>query len=133
VTDSRHESLIDKQIRMAQERGDFDDLPGMGQPLPGRGTQDDDLWWLKGYLRREGLSMEAMLPTPLRLARQVERIHETVRKLPSEQSVRAAVAELNQEIADYLRAPSEPHVPIRPVDAESVVEQWRRRSGVRRR
>lgn len=125
MTDARYESLIDKQIRMAQERGDFDDLPGMGKPLPGRGTQDDDQWWLKEYVRREGLSTEAMLPASLRLARQVERIDETARKLPSEQSVRAAVAELNRQIADYLRAPSQPHVPIRPVDADAVVQRWR--------
>jgi hypothetical protein len=124
---SRYESLIDQQIRMAQERGDFDNLPGMGKPLPGRGTQDDDLWWLKGYLRREGLSTEAMLPTSLRLARQIERIHDTVRELPSEQLVREAVAALNREIADHLRAPSGPHVPIRPVDAGAVVERWRQR------
>jgi hypothetical protein len=122
---ARYESLIDQQIRMAAERGDFDDLPEMGKPLPGRGTQDGDLWWLKEYVRREGLSTEALLPTSLRLARQAERIHETVRKLPSERSVRAAVAELNRQIADYLRAPSGPHVPIRPVDAEAVVARWR--------
>jgi DnaJ-like protein len=124
-TPSRYESLIDQHIRMAQERGDFDDLPGMGKPLPGRGRRDDDLWWLKGYLRREGLSTEALLPTSLRLARQVERIHETVGRLSSEQGVRAAVADLNQQIADYLRAPSGPHVPIRPVDPDAVVARWR--------
>jgi hypothetical protein len=28
------ESAIDRQIREAQERGDFDRLPGQGQPLP---------------------------------------------------------------------------------------------------
>jgi DnaJ-like protein len=127
MADAHYESLIDQQIRMAQERGDFDDLPGLGKPLPGRGTQDDEQWWLKGYLSREGISTDALLPTSLRLARQVERIDETVRKLPSEQAVRAAVAELNRQIADYLRAPSEPHVPIREVDADAVVQRWRSR------
>jgi hypothetical protein len=28
------ESAVERQIREAQERGDFDDLPGRGQPLP---------------------------------------------------------------------------------------------------
>src|SRR5207248_4684495 len=28
------ESAIEQQIREAQERGDFDNLPGQGQPLP---------------------------------------------------------------------------------------------------
>jgi Domain of unknown function (DUF1992) len=125
MTDSRYESLIDKQIRMAQERGDFDDLPGMGKPLPGRGTQDDDLWWLKGYLRREGISMEAMLPVSLRLARRLERLPETVARLGSEPAVREAVADLNREIEDYLRAPSAPHVPLRTADPDAVVARWR--------
>jgi hypothetical protein len=40
----------------------------MGKPLPGHGTQDDELWWVKGYLRREGVSTEALLPTSLRPA-----------------------------------------------------------------
>jgi hypothetical protein len=31
---SRFESLLDRQIRAAQERGEFDDLPGAGKPLP---------------------------------------------------------------------------------------------------
>lgn len=125
MTGPRHESLIDQQIRMAQERGDFDDLPGKGKPLPGRGTPDDEHWWLRGYLRREGLSMEAMLPASLRLARRLERLPETVGGLGSEQAVRDAVADLNQEIEDYLRAPSAPHVPLRPADPDAVVARWR--------
>lgn len=126
---SRYESLIDQQIRMAQERGDFDDLPGMGKPLPGRGTPDDDLWWLKDYVRREGLSAEAMLPTSLRLAKQLERLPETVRRLASEPAVRDVVAELNRQIDEYLRAPSGPHVPLRPADPDAVVARWRAERG----
>jgi hypothetical protein len=122
---SRFESLVDQQIRSAQERGEFDNLPGMGKPLPGWGSQDDEQWWLKNYLRREGLSTGALLPTSLRLAREIERLPEKVRDLPSEQAVREAVDELNREIADYLRAPSGPYAPVRPVDVDSVVERWR--------
>jgi hypothetical protein len=122
---SRHESMIDRRIREAQERGEFDNLPGMGKPLPGRGRPDDDLWWVKGYLRREGLSTEALLPTSLRLTKEIERLPEAVRDLPSEQEVREAVRELNRRIADYLRAPTAPHLPVRPVDADRVVTGWR--------
>jgi Domain of unknown function (DUF1992) len=131
MTDSRYESLIDQQIRMAQERGDFDNLPGTGKPLPGRGTPDDEQWWLKGYLRREGISMEAMLPTSLRLARRLERLPETVARLGSEPAVRDAVADLNQEIEAYLRAPTSPHVPLRPADPDAVVVRWRQLRGTR--
>lgn len=124
---SRYESLVDQQIRLAQERGDFDDLPGAGKPLPGLGGPDDELWWIKGYLRREGLSTEDLLPTPLRLRKEIERLPETVDELSSEQSVREAVRRLNRRIAEHLRAPSGPPVPVRPVDADAVVAGWRSR------
>lgn len=122
---SRYESVVDEQIRKAQERGEFDNLPGMGKPLPGRGRPDDDLWWVKGYLQREGLSTEPLLPASLRLAKQIERLPETVRALGSEQAVRESVSELNRRIVAYLRAPSAPHVPVRPVHPDRVVAQWR--------
>jgi hypothetical protein len=127
MTDPLHrfETLVDQQIRAAQERGDFDNLPGMGKPLPGWGTQDDELWWLKGYLQREGLSSDALLPASLRLAKEIERLPETVRRLPSEPAVREVVADLNRRIKEYLRVPSGPPVAIRPVDPDVVVERWR--------
>ena len=34
------------------ERGEFDDLPGTGVPLPGAGTVDDELWWVREWLAR---------------------------------------------------------------------------------
>jgi hypothetical protein len=122
---SKYESLIDQQIREAAERGEFDDLPGAGKPLPGLGGPDDELWWLKGYLKREGLSGEALLPPSLQLRAEVERLPDTVRDLPSEQAVREAVADLNRRIADWLRAPTGPHVPIRLARVDEVVERWR--------
>lgn len=122
---SRYESLVDQQIREAAERGEFDDLPGAGKPLPGLGTPDDDLWWLKGYMKREGLSGEALLPPSLQLRAEIERLPDTVRDLPSEQVVREVVADLNRRIADWLRAPTGPHVPVRPVRVDEIVERWR--------
>jgi DnaJ-like protein len=122
---ARYESLIEQQIRLAQERGEFDNLPGLGKPLPDRGERDDELWWVKDYLRREGLSTEALLPPSLQLARQVERLPATVRSLRSEDAVRTAVSELNRQIVAYLRAPAGPHVPVRPVDVEAMLAEWR--------
>lgn len=122
---SRYESVIEQQIRMAQERGDFDDLPGMGKPLPGKGRPDDDLWWVREYMRREELSADALLPPSIQLAKEIERLPETVGRLPSEQMVREAVSELNRRIVAHLRAPSGPPVPVRPVNADDAVAQWR--------
>ncbi|GAA0530718.1 DUF1992 domain-containing protein [Saccharopolyspora subtropica] len=119
------ESWVDRQIREAQERGEFDNLPGAGKPLPGAGQPVEEQWWLKDYLRREGLSGEALLPTPLRLRKEVERLPDTVRDLHTEQAVRDVVADLNRRIVEHLRAPTGPRVVIGVVDADDVVAQWR--------
>ena len=42
----RFESLPERLIREAIEAGEFDDLPGEGEPIPGAGTVDDELWWV---------------------------------------------------------------------------------------
>lgn len=118
------ESWVDKQIRDATERGEFDNLPGTGRPIPGAGRVDDEHWWLKEYVRREGLSTEPMLPTPLRLRKEIERLPETVRALRTEQAVRDEVAALNARIKDYLRTPSGPQIPVRLVRADDIVRDW---------
>jgi hypothetical protein len=45
------ESAIDKQIREAQERGDFDHLPGQGRPLPVESWDGD--WALAHHVLRQ--------------------------------------------------------------------------------
>ncbi|MFE3292625.1 DUF1992 domain-containing protein [Rhodococcus sp. NPDC059234] len=125
------ESWIERQIRLAQERGEFDNLPGAGKPIPHLGD-DDELWWVKNKLRAEGLTTEALLPPSLQLRREVQRLPGTIADLPSEQSVRDAVADLNHRIADYLRAPSAPVVPVHRVDADAAVSEWRTRRPDRR-
>lgn len=119
------ESWIDRQIRVAQERGDFDDLEGTGEPLPGAGRPHGELWWVKDYVEREGLSREALLPTPLQLRKEIERLPETARELPTEQAVRDVAADLNRRIVAWLRTPSGPQVPIATVRVDDLVARWR--------
>jgi hypothetical protein len=120
-------SWIDQQIEEAQERGAFDNLPGAGQPLPRRGEADDGLTWLRELLRREGVSADELLPTPLKLRRQSERLAESVHELGSEEEVRAAVSELNRQIAQWRRIPHGPPIFVRLVDADAMVGRWRER------
>jgi hypothetical protein len=122
---SRRESLIDEQIRKAQERGDFDNLPGKGKPLAGLDEPDDELWWVRRYITREGLSSHALLPPSLQLRKESEQLDESVRALASEQDVRAAVAGLNRRIADWVRVPVGPSVPLKLVNADETVARWR--------
>jgi hypothetical protein len=120
----RFESWVERQIREAEDRGEFDNLPGLGKPLPGAGQPPEELWWVKSKLRQEELSTEALLPASLQLRREIERLPETVDDLPTERAVREMVEELNLRIAKFLRAPTGPPVPVRPVDPDDVVRRW---------
>src|ERR1700683_3747903 len=114
-------SWIDRQIAEAEERGAFDSLPGAGQPLPRR-EQDAGQAWLRDYMRREGVSSDDLLPTPLRLRKEAERLAAAVPEMHSEQEVREAVADLNDRIVQWRRIPLGP----RPLPAEAaLVAPWR--------
>jgi hypothetical protein len=115
-------SWVDQQIAEAAERGAFDNLPGAGQPIPRRGGTEA---WLQDYLRREGVSADELLPTPLRLRKEIERLGGTVGDLNSEDEVREAVRGLNRQIAEWRRIPTGPPVYLRLVDEEAMVARWR--------
>ena len=44
--------LVERRILSAQRAGEFDRLPGEGQPLAGLDGAYDELWWVKDKLRR---------------------------------------------------------------------------------
>ena len=118
-------SWIDQQIDEASQRGAFDDLPGAGKPLPRRAVGDAAQAWLQDWLRREGVSADDLLPTPLRLRKEVERLTGSVHELHSEQQVREIAAELNRQIIQWRRIPEGPPVYLRLVDADALVARWR--------
>jgi hypothetical protein len=119
------ETWIDRQIRDAADRGEFDNLPGAGKPLPGAGRQDDENWWLNSYLRREGVTGETLLPPAVLLRREADELPALVRRMRSEADVREAVSDLNKRIVECLRQPSDLRISVRPVNVEQVVEEWR--------
>lgn len=47
--------MVERRIREGIEAGEFDHLAGAGSPLPGAGTPDDDMWWIRGWLERNDL------------------------------------------------------------------------------
>lgn len=122
-------SWIDQQVADAERRGVFDDLPGTGKPLnlrPGAPDGDYGQAWLRDYARREGVPAEEMLPTPLRLRREIERLAETAGEFRSEQEVREAAADLNRRIVEWRRIPVGPPVHVRLVNADDLVARWRK-------
>ena len=93
--------------------------------LPRRAAGDAAQAWLQDWLRREGVTADDLLPTPLRLRKEVERLTGSVHELPSEQQVREIAAELNRQIIQWRRIPEGPPVYLRLVDADALVARWR--------
>ncbi|MEU4425385.1 DUF1992 domain-containing protein [Actinoplanes sp. NPDC024001] len=120
-----YESSIDRQLREARERGDFENLSGAGKPLAGYGEEYDEDWWVKDWLRREG-GGAAVIPASLAVRRAAEDLPHTVAGLRTEQAVRDHVAELNERIEKARRGLIDgPPVVLPAFDADEVVARWR--------
>jgi hypothetical protein len=117
------ESWVDRLVREARERGEFNDLAGAGKPLPGLDQGRDELWWVKEWLRREGLGVT---PPTIAIRVDVERVLDAVSTMRSETAVRSALEALNGRIRRVNRtAVSGPPSTMMPLDVERVVAAWR--------
>lgn len=122
-----HEGWIERQIREATERGEFDDLPGAGKPLRGVDDRDPD-WWVKGMLEREGLDSSDAMPPVLQLRREAAGYPDSLVDETSEANVRELLRDYNVRVIDERRRPSlgPTSRPIAPtVDVDEMVERWR--------
>lgn len=45
--------IAERRIREGIASGAFDDLPGMGKPIPDLDQPYDPMWWIKKWLARE--------------------------------------------------------------------------------
>ena len=107
-------SIAERRITEAQARGEFDDLPGHGKPIPGAGVPDDAGWWVRRWIERQRREDEdsghAARDDMLGGSRMVE----------SEQPVRSAVADWNDHHSEQL-------------DTADVLTTWRAMASRRRR
>lgn len=116
---AQFESWIEEQIRDAQEKGVFDNLPGLGKPLPDLDGPHDPMWWVKRKLRDENLSL---LPDALQIRVDLERALEA----RTEPELREALSQMNQRIALLnSRVVDGPPTTLAPVDVEAVVRRRR--------
>ena len=120
---------VDLQIRAAMARGEFDDLPYAGKPLPAHLTSNDDPnWWLKGLIERERIT--GVLPEALQLRKDDTDLEARLDRIARPDDVREAVAEFNRRIVEARRqlAGGPPVVtPLRDVEAEVTAWFERRR------
>ena len=121
------ETWIDQQIREAEARGEFDNLPGKGKPLASLDQPTDELWWVRGWLQRENVQVAA--PPALALRKEVHDLQDRLDREPTEACVRRVVEELNGRIRSLNRMPplDGPPTTVSPLDVDEVVERWRAR------
>jgi hypothetical protein len=121
------QSWVDSQIARGQARGDFDDLPGAGKPLPLPAGEESTYEWVVSWARRENVDVLGMLPPALALRKEREDLAGRAAGLPSEAAVRALVEDFNDRVRLYWRRPQDgPAVPVVLADADDVVSEWSR-------
>ena len=119
----RWETWVERKIRESMERGEFDNLPGQGEPIPDLAQPYDELWWLRKKLRDEKLSID---PPALTLRRELDDARRLIAGAGAETMVRRLVAEINERIV-YVNSHITfgPPSDIVPLDVERVVADWR--------
>ncbi len=101
--------FVEEQIRLATERGDFDNLPGAGKPIEGLSRTYDPNWWAQDFLKRlatEDQNREHSAELERKLTR--------VWGMENEGMVRTAVRDLNAEAGSER------------FDIDAVLVSWRK-------
>ena len=119
------ETFAERRIREAMQAGEFDNLPGAGQPIPGIDDPPDPDWWIKQKLRKEELSI---VPPILEARRALERTLAELPAIKTEAEVRRRLERVNEQIREAISSPQPgPAIVVLPVDVDEVVDQWRQR------
>ncbi|WP_423462768.1 DUF1992 domain-containing protein [Promicromonospora sp. MS192] len=130
MTSEERARYVDVVVDQAMRRGEFDNLPLQGKPIPGlTGTHDPD-WWVKGLIERENIT--GVLPAAQLRTESAELEHRLDLEV-MEQRVREIVADFNARVVDARRQlQGGPPVvtPTRDVDEE--VRKWAERRTARR-
>ena len=122
---AHQQQYVEQQLRLAQERGDFDNLPGAGKPLD-LGSPHDHDWWLKKLIERERIT--GVLPAALQLRKDDAELDALLDREYREETVRELLEQFNRRVVEARRQlQGGPPVvtPLRDVEAE--VAAWRSR------
>ncbi|MEP7160885.1 MAG: DUF1992 domain-containing protein [Dermatophilaceae bacterium] len=124
---SQWDSWVERQIREATQRGEFDNLPGSGKPLDLSDADDPD-WWIKRYVAREGLDMSQLTHPTLALRREAAGYPDSLADVPNEESVREIIRDYNLRVIEDRRRPAAGRTmpPVAPrLDPDEMVAGWR--------
>ncbi|MGW0520061.1 DnaJ family domain-containing protein [Crossiella sp. NPDC003009] len=125
--DATWETWVERQIRQAMERGEFDNLPGAGKPLPDANQPYQELWWINRKLAAEKLTN---LPPSLILRKDAATAYEAALAAPTEDRARAIIEAINTRIAAAIRNPPPgPALNLVPFNIRKVLKTRRTNQG----
>ena len=118
------EAWTELQIRQGAERGELEvSADWKGKPIPGRGQQDDELWWVRRKLRDEDVQY---LPPQLAVRQEVDEARAKIAAARSEAEVRRLVGAVNERIRHVNRTTvTGPPTTVMVLDVDEVLERWR--------
>ena len=115
----RQETLAERRIREARERGLFDDLIGSGEPISDLHVQRPEGWWANRLLKTERSKLKRA-----NLDQLIQSSMPQIWRLPNEVDVRRRVVELNARVSDYNTVSDLDTREL--LDAAEILSTWRR-------
>ncbi|WP_194398694.1 DUF1992 domain-containing protein [Microbacterium atlanticum] len=123
-------AVVETAIQQAMRRGDFDDLPGAGKPIPGLGESHDPDWWIRRKIETENLT--GLGPPALMLRVENLELGDRLDELAREQDVRETVEDFNRRVIEARRQLLGGPPVVTPVrDVETEVAAWAERRQAR--
>lgn len=113
------ETIADRAIREGQERGEFDDLPGHGLPIPDLDTERPAGWWAARWIEAEHRTMAT---EELRAQSSAER--NAALQLDDVSELRVTLDALNTRIRRHNREASRREHQVELIDIHEAIGLW---------
>lgn len=122
-TAAERAAFVETSIQQAIRRGEFNNLPGAGKPLPDLGTSHDPDWWIRRKIETEQLT--GLGPPALTLRVEHTEMAARLDALAHESEVREAVIDFNRRVIEARRQlQGGPPVVTPTVDVDAEVAAW---------
>ncbi|ASD21780.1 molecular chaperone DnaJ [Cryobacterium sp. LW097] len=122
---------VEIAIQQAMRRGDFDNLPGTGKPIPGLTAPYDPDWWIRQKIEREQIT--GLGPAALTLRSEDAGLDASLDAVVAERAVREILDDFNRRVIEarrQLRGGPPVVTALRDVDTE--VARWQERRNAAR-
>ena len=129
-TAAERAAYVETSIQQAIRRGEFDDLPGAGKPLPDLGGSHDPDWWIRRKIETEKLS--GLGPPALTLRVEHAELADRLDALSREGDVREVLEDFNRRVIEARRQLlGGPPVVTPTVDLDAELAAWAARRRAR--